>query len=362
MPDSDIVFYNLGLAYFQASEFVEAVAAFEKAVELNDTDGDYWLNLALAHKQLKQFVKAIQAYKQALTLRPEDIDIWYSLGCCCKDCGVPEEAEKVFRYLLEQDGKHISALNNLAYIVHLQGKLDEAEELYGRVLLLAPDHSAATFMLQVLRGEKPETPPTDYIRDLFDHYSDTFDNHLLGQLEYKVPMLMRTLFDQIPPDENKYQNVIDLGCGTGLCGELFRDHAAHLTGIDLSSGMVDISHGKNIYDALETVDIISYLADGKKNYDLFLASDVFSYIGDLEPMFKAISDNSCPQALVGFSVEFTGESGWQVRSSGRFAHSYNYITTVAAQFGLSLIVHERAEIRKEREKWISGSIYFFQKE
>jgi ubiquinone/menaquinone biosynthesis C-methylase UbiE len=43
---------------------------------------------------------------------------------------------------------------------------------------------------------------------------------------------------------NKSQEILDLGCGTGLCGAWFTDYSARLVGVDLSPKMIEVAKKK----------------------------------------------------------------------------------------------------------------------
>jgi predicted TPR repeat methyltransferase len=65
--------------------------------------------------------------------------------------------------------------------------------------------------------------PTSLISDLFDHYANNFDTHLVQKLEYRTPNL---LFELVRARRSaKRLNILDLGCGTGLAGAQFKSVA-----------------------------------------------------------------------------------------------------------------------------------------
>ena len=78
-----------------------------------------------------------------------------------------------------------------------------------------------------------------------------------------------------------------MGCGTGLCGELFKSAAASITGVDIADQMLAVAKQKNIYDTLIEADILDYLIKQHEAYDLILAGDVLVYFGDLNGIFSA---------------------------------------------------------------------------
>jgi predicted TPR repeat methyltransferase len=49
--------------------------------------------------------------------------------------------------------------------------------------------------------------------------------------------------------QNQKNKALELGCGTGLGGMIFRDRCKRLSGIDLAPKMVEISRSKSIYAA-----------------------------------------------------------------------------------------------------------------
>src|SRR6185503_17156267 len=82
----------------------------------------------------------------------------------------------------------------------------------------------------------PAMAPAGYVKDLFDSYADRFDDELVEWLHYRTPELLEQLVLRNPPPAPL--DILDLGCGTGLCGPLLRPIARRLTGVDLSPNML----------------------------------------------------------------------------------------------------------------------------
>ena len=158
---------------------------------------------------------------------------------------------------------------------------------------------------------------------LFDTYAEQYDKHLVKQLHYRGPQLLRAAVADLPAD--RALEVLDLGCGTGLCGVSFRDLARTLTGIDLSPGMLARARQHGVYDELLQSDIAGFLLSSSTRYDLILAADVFVYVGDLAGVFQGASRVLRPAGRFIFTVEAHEGEGFVVRPSGRFAHSLAYL-------------------------------------
>ncbi|MDH4322260.1 MAG: methyltransferase domain-containing protein, partial [Desulfobulbaceae bacterium] len=197
----------------------------------------------------------------------------------------------------------------------------------------------------------------EYVRSLFDDFSERFDQRLLAELEYKVPEALRWMLDTLPAAPELFANVIDLGCGTGLSGITFRDVAERMTGVDLSTGMIEVAAKKDLYDRLETCDIKDFLAESNEVYDLFVAADVLIYLGDLTSFFAAVSGKAAPGSYLLFSTESCDAEDFVLQPSGRYAHARSYIESLAAAHGFEVAACMTDGIRKERGEWIMGDLF-----
>ncbi|PIE58288.1 MAG: hypothetical protein CSA33_03605 [Desulfobulbus propionicus] len=355
--DADTVYYNLGLAWYELGEFAKAKDAFEHALALQDKDADYWFNLGVTCKQLELYLEAALAYRRALDRRPDDPDILFNLGRCMQDSGALDEAVRVYEHLLALDSTCIPALNNLAYIHHLRGSLRQAEPLYRRLVSLNPTNKAANYMLKAIQSRQVHAPPEEYIRVLFDHYAEEFEQNLLCDLDYQVPKKILEVVEK-NQQKRRFEHILDIGCGTGLCGVLFRDRCQHLSGVDLSPKMLALAGQKRVYDRLYEAELVAHLQENDATYDLLLAADVFSYLGDLQPAMAALRQRCQPSGLICFSVE-VGEADWEIQATGRFSHSQGYIRQLATREGWTVEHCSIMPIRKEGVGWIQGAIFLF---
>ena len=78
-----------------------------------------------------------------------------------------------------------------------QGKLEEAIAAYNRALAIKPDYAEANHMVSSLIGKTTNAAPRKYVENLFDLYSQRFENSLVSELGYKVPKLIRDILIMI---------------------------------------------------------------------------------------------------------------------------------------------------------------------
>ena len=199
----------------------------------------------------------------------------------------------------------------------------------------------------------PRSDP-GYVRHLFDQFSADYDNRMLGQLGYAAPQILKDLADLVMPGRDKLR-VLDLGCGTGLAGLLFKPRAARLTGIDLSPAMIEKARARDVYDSLIVGDIETALGG---EYDLILAADTLVYLGDLRPVFAAVAAHLAPGCFFLFTTEAKegqrGGPGFELGPKRRWRHGEAYLRQAAKTAGLSVAGLVSASPRTESHQPVPG--------
>lgn len=98
------------------------------------------LRAAVVIEDAGRFSEAAQAYRRILTDHPASIVAWTNLGNVQARLGDSAKAEEAFRKALALDATSADALNNLAWLLYQEKRLDEAEELARRAVAApAPD-------------------------------------------------------------------------------------------------------------------------------------------------------------------------------------------------------------------------------
>lgn len=155
-------------------------------------------------------------------------------------------------------------------------------------------HGARLQLTRLGAGGGTPAMTEPYVRRLFDQYAGRYDAALTEHLHYRGPMLLRDAVKSALERLGRplrFASLLDLGCGTGLAGQVFRPFAGRLVGVDLSAAMIARAEAKGDYDRLIVGNLAAFLSDeiakdGK--YDLVLAADVFVYVNELAPIFVDI--------------------------------------------------------------------------
>ncbi|MEH6690514.1 MAG: methyltransferase [Pseudorhizobium pelagicum] len=277
---------------------------------------------------------AAELVEQALELVPSWAAGWFQLGEYREKNGILGGAVAAYRQVLSLD----------------------AEDAFGARLKLALLGAA----------DVPDQPPSRYVESLFDAYAERFDEALVEKLEYSVPGKLADMVVGLGP----FELAVDLGCGTGLFGAEIRAVTKRLEGFDLSANMLAKAEQKKIYDHLAQADLsLSEAESGlfdeelpRHRADLVSATDVVMYLGSLETLFPLVRDLLVPGGHFAFSFEeATGDQGFELRESLRYAHSEAYVRELLALHGLETTSVMRTDIRLDRGEPVHGILFLSRK-
>jgi predicted TPR repeat methyltransferase len=223
-------------------------------------------------------------------------------------------------------------------------------------------HGARLHLARLGAGDAAPRMTDAYVRRLFDQYAARYDTALTEQLAYRGPELLRRAVDAVMTTAwraMRFGAVLDLGCGTGLCGAAFRQHADRLAGVDLSPAMIAQAAVKGLYDRLVTGELEAFLADeaasGEK-YHLVLAADVFVYLNDLAPAIAPVAQVLAPAGIVAFTVERHAGHGVKLLPTLRFAHAETYVRETLGATGLAVAHLAETPVRSEKGVPVDGLV------
>ena len=356
-PDYAEALYNLGNSLNECGELEEAIASYRETITIKPDYAEAHSNLGNVLKIIGKPNEAEFSYRKALAIRPDYAEAHSNLGAVLRELGRLNDAEESYKMALSIKPDFAEAHSNLGHVLHTLGKFNEAADSLRKAVGIEPDLPGVQHRLNALLGITTDFAPRQYVEDIFNSYAKKFDNHLVNVLKYDAPIMLKKALLDLGLAQRKYKNVIDLGCGTGLSGLEFRDIAETLIGIDLSEEMVRKAEQKNIYDQLYVDDIVGRLEILKTQFSLFISSDVFAYIGDLLPLFSCIKRHSTQNSLLVFSTEHTDDGDFILRNTARYAHSKDYILSIAKQQGFRLEFFTTCNLRYERDGWIIGGLF-----
>ncbi|WP_137920208.1 tetratricopeptide repeat protein [Hydrogenophaga sp. 2FB] len=354
VPGRPSILANLGVTQCRLGQWADAVATLRQATQADPTNRDAWVALGLSHEALSQWTDAVQALRQGLRLGVSTAQLWLSLAMCLLHLEQPAEALDALDRALALEPTLVEAWSQRGNLLREMGRNAEAARCFEQALAHGGEETLHRFYLASVRGEPavPPEPPRGYVEALFDDYADDFQSHLLEHLKYQAH---RTLLAPVLGTGERYGLVLDLGCGTGLCGQLIRPQAEAVDGVDLAQAMVEQARASGAYRQVVHGDLLGFLQAHTEPVDLVIAADVFIYVGALDAVFAAVRQRLKPGGCFAFSVELaSGEPGLQLRTSLRYAHTPGYVEQLAQAQGFRVRQTWQAPLREDQLKPVMG--------
>ncbi len=282
-------------------------------------------------------------------------------------------AEPLLRQALEHDPKSALAYELLAKLLYRGARSEEAAAVCRAWLQAIPADPTAAHLAAATGGASAPGRASDaFVVRLFDRAAEDFDVVLSG-LGYRVPKLIFESSLRAFQGAAAGIEVLDLGCGTGLCGDWIRPLARRLVGVDLSPAMLEQARRRGCYDELTCAELTSFVADCRTRFDLVMAADVFCYFGELVPAFTAVSHLLQDGGWFVFSVEdlsvnssqdpcvcsndLSRTTGFRLLEHGRYAHEPGYVRAALASSGLQAESVAAEILRSERGAPVHGLIF-----
>lgn len=391
LPDEPNALHFLGVLRHQQKRNDEAIDLIRRAAEHLPGEAGPWLNLGNVLLEVERFDDAVDAYKQAADCAPDNILIYTNLGVLHTRRGHFDLAETCYQLALKLAPQpQPELLQNYAMMLQRQGRFEEAVA-YGlksrdlnpsdpkgrRMLAMSyallgdmdaargvlrdwlaaqPDDPAALHFLASMGGAAPPARAADaYIVTEFDSFSKTFDAKLEA-LEYRAPEYVSdALKHAIMPAANA-GDMLDAGCGTGLCAPRLRPMAARLDGVDLSAGMLALARKRGGYDSLTQEELTAFMARHTAHWDAIVSADTLCYFGDLSPVFAAAKAALRGGGWLVFSVEahLQGEKDYVLTYNGRYEHTRDYLERSLRAAGLTPVSVEQKVLRTETLRPVQG--------
>ena len=145
--------------------------------------------------------------------------------------------------------------------------------------------------------------PADH-RRYYDDWASNYEKDFVEASGYAYPERIAALFSRISISGGGH--IVDIGCGTGVVGAALRrcGVTAPVDGIDISQGMLDVAHEKEVYDGLYCADLTAPETLPDKTYAAMISTGTFTH-GHLGPDALAnLFDIAAPGcfALIGINA------------------------------------------------------------
>ncbi len=321
------------------------------------------LDQAIACHVKGQLDQALLLYLEALRLNPRDrtaaelvsaiLRTHFELAVSLTKLGREGAAIESFQRVLAIQPDEPLAHASLSRLFLARDDRTQATTHLRHYLRLVPeDHIGARLLLAYAGAESPpDRPPPAYITRFYDSYAETYDRKLVDGLGYRCPQL---ILDALRKHCRGKLAILDLGCGTGLCGQAVRPLAKRLDGVDLSPQMVAKAKQRRIYNRLEVGDLYPFLDKKPGRYETIVAAGVFEHVGDPARIFRAAFGALKDRGVFVFTAQDNPTQELSVNSSAFYTHGRGYLAKRAAECGFRVAALEPAALWVENNAPVQG--------
>jgi predicted TPR repeat methyltransferase/predicted negative regulator of RcsB-dependent stress response len=349
---------NLGNVLVEMNRLDDALRAYQKACALDARNPDVHNNMGAVYQVLRRFDEARTAFDEAIAIDPKHLRAWNNLGLLFDALGDTRASVKAFMTAIDlAPGQGMSAYL-LGMTLYKLGQIEKAAEVFRQWSERDPDDPVPAHLYVACSGQQaPERASDAYVETEFDRFAASFERVLNERLHYRAPQICADLMAQCLPPPKKSLDLLDAGCGTGLCGPLVHAWARELVGVDLSGGMLGKARNKGVYDSLVKAELTAYLQGDPARWDAIICADTLCYFGDLTTVMRAAQDSLRPGGLMVFTVEALDDDT-QAQAvflpNGRYAHGRAHLDQVLAGAGLTLVQARRDVLRNEAGAPVNG--------
>ncbi|MGQ9370476.1 tetratricopeptide repeat protein [Azospirillum sp. ST 5-10] len=366
-PGHAEAYNNLGSVLDAQGHHAAAVAAYRRVLRLGRDHPAVHYNIGSTLNRAGRRTAAARSLRRALALAPDYAEAHNNLGNLLRESD-PEAAAAVYRRAAACRPDLVMAHDNLGsalYLLHEAGATAVAARLAALWLRDHPEQPLARHAAAAMAGIGDEARAADgYVRLLFDGFAKDFERTLAG-LDYRAPALLAAaVAADIGADIKAGAatavaalDVLDAGCGTGLCGPFLRPLARRLVGVDLSPAMLDRARERGLYDTLDEAELGAFLAASPAAFDLIVAADVLCYFGPLDGILAEAARALRPRGLLAFTVERSADGAdHRLNPHGRYAHGEGHVRGALTGAGLAPVRIEAAVLRQESGRPVDGLV------
>ena len=351
-------------ALYKRQKFARAIPLYKKILKSDSTHFAATANLAVCYFETEKYALAIPLFCRSSKL--DFANPWWQnyLSQSYQKTGCFAEALEAAWQAVELSGGAAEHHLNMAYTVYetadekgaglIEPYLRKWYKKYNRNGIVRQSYKSFFY------DKNFNTSNLDYVEKLFDVFAADFDEVLAG-LEYHSPSeIAQSLTEFFANKKPEKIRVLDLGCGSGLCGKYTREQMpeAIIYGVDISEKMLAQARAKNVYDSLIKSDLMSCFDKIKNKFNAVVASDVLTYFGSLDLLFAGVADSLIKGGIFIFtvSVNETNSKDWFLQPCSRFAHNEKYVKKVIETNGFAIIKNEEKILRREGDKNVIGRL------
>jgi tetratricopeptide (TPR) repeat protein len=294
-PDSEEVVLNLARLYAEGGDVSRAAKMIE-AVPVADRTAKMEFALGAAYDQLKQNKDAIAAYQRAADMEPGDAHTMTALAQALLNDNQLDEALKQFKDIAEADPEDTNALIHISEIQRRQQKYEDALVTIRKARKKDPDSLEAGYneglLLDVLGRYDEAAQVYEKMVDLTSHANGAYTTEEKNNRGIFLERLGAIYHEQNKTDQaiSTYQKMIDLGGDLAVRGfqgqvDTYRDAKQFDKAVEISRKAVEANPKDRDLKLLLAGELLDL---GKTDEGLTLAKGLLDNTAEDRPIWLAL--------------------------------------------------------------------------
>ena len=254
-PDSEDVVLNLARLYAESGDLDHAAKVVE-AVPESDRTSKMEFALGAAYDQMKRPKDAIAAYQRALDIEPGDVRTIGALAQALLNDDQLDAAMKEYQQLADADPDDTGTLIHIGEIQRRQGKYEDALATIRKAIKKEPDNLEAGYnqglLLDVLGRYDEAAQVYEHMVDLTSHANGAYTSEEKNNRGIFLERLGAIYHEQNKVDQAvaAYQKMIDMGGDSALRGyqgevDTYRDAKQFDKAVEISRKAVEANSKNN---------------------------------------------------------------------------------------------------------------------
>jgi tetratricopeptide (TPR) repeat protein len=177
-------YVGLGKAKAELREYDAAEAAYRKAIELGPDRPEGYLGVGYSHHARAQYDQAVAEYERGLAAVPGDPELYFYMGDAFEQWGMNEAAMEAYASAAEHDSAFVAAHYRLGSLFVEAERFGEAIEVLLEVVDAdSADYDAHSALAEAYYGAGDDEASERELRWLLAHRPDRISTHLtLGKV------------------------------------------------------------------------------------------------------------------------------------------------------------------------------------